>query len=343
MNEILMIPAESPVLFPVLGWGINVIRSIQTLKSPGLTAFMKIISALGTEYVYIVVGLLIFWCINEKTGFFLGLLVIVSGWINTFLKIIVDLPRPFEFEPALGLAFEPSRSFPSGHAQNSMTFWAAIAIILAFRYTGGKKYRPLVFGSCGLIIFLIGFSRIYLGVHFPTDVIGGWLIALAITAIFFFLEKRVSGVLVKIGTRGQLITAAAAALLMNFLCLQDTSLAGLLLGFCGGYSIMIRYFPFKAASPAAGKISRPLTLGLRLLIGIAGAAVIYIGFKMVFPGSGSIFEGVSFLDPLEELFRFIRYGLLGFWASAAAPRIFSNFGLAPDPKPSDPVSPANGE
>ena len=69
-------------------------------------------------------------------------------------------------------------------------------------------------------------------------------------------------------------------------------------------------------------------LGLRFMLGIAGAAVIYIGFKFILPGKDSFFSDATFLEPFYEIGRFIRYCLLGLWASAGAPKCFLNLGLA---------------
>ena len=328
MNEVIMTQAE-PVVIPALyGWGIDVIRFIQSFQSPLLTSLMKFISSIGNEAFYIIIIMLIFWCWNEKKGFLLGLLLCISAWINSFLKVIFDHPRPYEFDPAVGLAFEPTRGFPSGHAQNSMTFWIALAFILSFSLVKRKNLRPLIWGFSSLIILLIGLSRLYLGVHFPTDVFFGWLVSLIILAAFYFLEKPASLFFARNGKRPQRICAAAAALLMNMLLPQDTSLAGLLLGFCLGYSLMLYSFPFSAQGVVNGKTPGLKIFALRAGLGLIGTLVIFIGLRLLIPGENSILSSIDFFEPYYELGRFIRYGLLGFWASAGAIRVFQNTGLA---------------
>jgi membrane-associated phospholipid phosphatase len=337
MNEtiILLNQADSlPFLSAIYAWGIDLIRIIQGIQSPGLTAFMNIITSLGTEYVYIVIVVLIFWCRDEKKGFSLGLLIIVTAWINAVLKVLFNQPRPysdemiaFNLEPVLALAFEPTRAFPSGHAQMSMTFWIAIASWLSFQLAEGrKKIRPIIWSAAILIILLIGFSRLYLGVHFPTDILGGWIMALIVLGLFSILEKRVVPRLSKARTRPQLILAAAAALIMNIIHPEDTSLSAMVLGFSAGYSLMIKKFPFSAQGSSEKSYGLPV-LGLRFLLGIVGAAIIYFGLRFIIPGKDSLFN-ITALEPFYELGRFIRYGLLGFWASYGAPRLFLKFGLA---------------
>ena len=293
---------------------------------------MKLITSMGAEYFYIVLVLLVFWCVDEKKGLRLGLLIIVSAWVNLTLKTLFNQPRPFNFDPSLGLAFEPSPGLPSGHAQMSLCFWIALAYDLG----KNKKIRPIVWPVSIFFILLIGFTRLYLGVHFPTDIFGGWIIAAIILAVFYFVEKPAAGFFGGRGMRLQIIAAAAAALIMNALHPADTSLSALLLGFCAGYSIMKNKFPFFARENTAqnlgsgteNKKPRFLQLAVRFVIGLIGAAVIYLGLRFILPGRDSIFKDIPWLVSLHELGRFIRYGLLGFWASAGAPRIFKQIGLA---------------
>jgi hypothetical protein len=86
-------------------------------------------------------------------------------------------------------------------------------------------------------------------------------------------------------------------------------------------------FPF-ATRCLAAKGKRFPTLCLRFALGIAVAAIIYFGLRFVIPGKDSLFKGITFFEPFYELGRFIRYGLLGFWASAGAPWLFLKLGLA---------------
>ena len=312
--------------------GINVIRIIQSVQSPALTFFMRSVSALGTEYFYIFAGLFIFWCLSAKKGFRLGLLIIVSGWINGFLKILFNQPRPYEFYPELGLAFEPTRGFPSGHAQMSMSFIIAIAFYLSINKTC-KKFRPLIWIAAVFAVLLMGLSRLYLGVHFPTDLFGGWITAAIILVSFYFLEKPAAAFFIEKGKRFQLIFTAAAALVMNGLHPADIGLSALFLGFCAGYSILINNFPFALANNGTGKHFCLLLRMLRFIPGTIGAAAIFFGLRLILPGEDSVFHDIQFLEPYYDLGRFLRYGLFGLWASGGAPRVFMNLGLAPNETP----------
>ena len=314
-------------------WGIEVIRVIQRIENPALTAILKIITALGTEAFYIPVILFIFWWIDENRGLRIGILIIASAWINSLIKDLWKQPRPFNFDPSLGLAFEPTYGAPSGHAQMSLTFWISLAAWLSSEW---KKKNPvhkryLIWSGAIFIVLLIGFTRLYLGVHFPTDLFSGWIIAGIILAVYFIPGPRLGKLFASAGVRSINICAAVIALAMNGIYPKDRSLPALFLGFCIGYTIMKKHFPFSARGEINGKKPGVRTMILRCLAGYAGLAICYMGLRLLFPGEGSLFAGIPIwgkASPFYEIGRFIRYGLVGLWASAGAPWVFQRMGLA---------------
>jgi membrane-associated phospholipid phosphatase len=317
---------ELPPIFALYRWGIDLIQEIQGIQSPGLTAFVKAFTALGTELLYVPALLLLFWCVDEKKGARLGFIIILSTFVNGFFKELLKQPRPFALEPSVGLAFEASYGIPSGHAQLSLCFALPLAIWLGgsalARRRGGKAAIRL---GAALFILGIAFTRLYLGVHFPTDILAGWLLGGLFLGLWFVLEPRATPLLEAGGLRPTLIAAAALAIAMNALYPLDRSLGGLFLGFGGGYALMRQRFPFKAGSGAL-----PARL-LRYVLGLAGGALIYQGLKLVLPGGDSLFSALPFwgvASPYYELGRFVRHGLLGLWVSALAPRLFLGLGLA---------------
>ena len=341
-------PAESPYmiqgfLLEMYRWGIDIIKAIQVMENPVLTAIMKFITAFGTEAFYIPVVLLVLWWVNEKQGIRLGILIVVSAWINGLMKELLGQPRPYNLDPSVGRAFEPSYGAPSGHAQMSLCFWIFIAIWLSralkeksAMLQAGEKERSdsrsiLIWSATVLLILLIGFTRLYLGVHFPTDLFAGWILGGIILVLWFIpgliLEKRI----VSMGGRIQNILAAIIALVMNGLYPKDRSLPALFLGVCLGYTLMKSRFPFSPREEVNGKKPGIHILILRCLAGFIGVAIIYLGLKLIFPGEGSLFSRIPAWgqdSPFYELGRFVRYGLIGIWASAGAPYLFQRLNLA---------------
>jgi membrane-associated phospholipid phosphatase len=310
----------------ILLWGIEVIKVIQRLKSSALTAVIRFITELGTDKFYLPAILFIFWWIDEKKGFRLGILMLLSAWINTFLKSAFKQPRPFYFDPSLGLAYEGTYGAPSGHALYSLTFWVPMAAWLA----GGKpgRKRIVIWAAAIFFVLLIGFTRLYLGVHFPTDLLAGWGMGFIILLLMYFLSpvfiKHLTG-----QTRSQNIIAALAALIMISVYPGDRSLPAVFLGFCLGYNIMTKNFPFSPQSEIKEK--KIFVMLLRCLTGFAGLVAVYFVLRLLFPGDVSLFSHLPFwgqTSPFYELGRFIRYGMVGLWASAGAPMIFQRLGLS---------------
>jgi membrane-associated phospholipid phosphatase len=286
-----------------LNWGLGVVRGVQTIMSPALTAVMKGLSFLGTEWFFLLALPLIYWCVNRRRGVRLSLLFLASSFFNLWLKDLFAQPRPYELDPKVGLAKESSYGLPSGHAQGSVVFWGAAA--------------PLFRRPWGLVLAIffplaVSFSRVYLGVHFPTDIFGGWLLGLLFLAFDYFLGDRIERLLGQTHPRLKVAGAAIIALAMNALDMRDTSLSGVFFGAAAGFAFVPTLAPFKNEGSLAQK-------ALRFLVGLAGAGLIYLGLKAAFPAQGS---------DLYALFRFLRYAILGAWVSFGAPWVFLKLGLA---------------
>lgn len=291
-------------------WGLDLIRVIQNIESPALTVIMKIITSLGAEFAYLALLPLIFWCINEKRGIRLGTAVLLSAWLNSAVKNVLKQPRPYQLDPSVGRAVENSYGIPSGHAQGSLTFWGIV---------GGWIRQPAGLILAIVLPLLIGFSRLYLGVHFPTDVLAGWFLALIVLGVYYFGTPSIETLFKSLNIRFRILIVALIAYVMNGLNPQDISMGGAFFGMAVGYIIMTEWFAFSARRNAQGKQPSFLELVLRYLIGMVGAVLIYVGLKALFPGENS---------PWYALGRFTRYALLGAWVSAGAPWVFLQLKLA---------------
>jgi membrane-associated phospholipid phosphatase len=293
----------------MLAWGIDVIQAIQTIASPGLTAVMRILTLAGSEYFYLLFLPILFWCIDERFGMRFGLVFLFSSFVNSWLKVAFGQPRPYDLEPSLGLSHESSHGLPSGHAQGSSTFWGLLA--------------PRIRKPWGLILaivlpLVISFTRLYLGVHFPTDVFLGLALGWGLAILSAVFGDRIVALVSAWNPRLKIIVAAVMALGMNALNMEDTSMPGAFFGTALGIVFMSSRLGFDASS---GSLTKKV---IRFLVGLLVLAVIYLGGKLVFPGTG---------EALYALFRFIRYGLMGLWISFGAPWLFLRMKLAaPRPK-----------
>jgi membrane-associated phospholipid phosphatase len=119
-------------------------------------------------------ALWLFWRGSKRLAIYLVATSITGGIVDTIVKLAVGRPRPVLDEP-LAEAF--GKSFPSGHSMSSMVCYGAL--LLAFLPIIPRRGRPLAFAVTGLLIFSIGISRLGLGVHFLSDVLGGFVLGAA--------------------------------------------------------------------------------------------------------------------------------------------------------------------
>jgi membrane-associated phospholipid phosphatase len=288
-------------------WGLDFIRTVQLIHGPVLDALFKAITALGEEMFFMILVPTIFWCVDFAAGARLAFVFLLSPYVNSVLKDVFAHPRPFDLDPTVQRHFTGAEGYglPSGHAQNAVVLWGTIAV--CFR----KAWLWVV---AVLLIFLIGFSRIYLGVHFPTDVLGGWAIGAVLLGIYVAVGSRIEAWLKRLELRWQLVLAVVVplALLLLHPTASAATPAAVLMGMGVGIALMHRIAPFSAAGSA-------WQCFLRFLVGIVGVAIVYVGLRFVFPGEG---------EPLYFVLRVVRYALVGLWAGLGAPWLFLQLRLA---------------
>ena len=160
---------------------------ILNLRSEPVTAIMKLITNLSSAYVLIAItiGILLF-VKNKKVGLCVASNLVITTLLNQLLKYIIQRPRPDGYR----LIAESGYSFPSGHSMVSMAFYGLI-IYLIWKMVKNKKIKYISCGILGLLIPMIGFSRIYLGVHYASDVIGGFAISIVYLLLFTNIAKSV--------------------------------------------------------------------------------------------------------------------------------------------------------
>lgn len=161
---------------------------VYSMRSDKLTVFWRFITHSGDRYVVIILGiiLLLIKSLREKYGVKFALAALSSTALYQITKYIFQRPRP---DLALRLIEQGGYSFPSGHSMNCLVSYG-ILIYLLLRYCENRRLAKLLSFGLGLLTILIGFSRVYVGVHYPTDIIGGWSLGIAVlVAMIYAFEK----------------------------------------------------------------------------------------------------------------------------------------------------------
>jgi undecaprenyl-diphosphatase len=158
---------------------IEMLHAIAEIRNPIFDAFFSLITRLGEEIFFLAVAIFFFWCVNKRQGYFILITGLFGTVVNQGAKLLFRIPRPWVYDPTIevvGNAKEAATgySFPSGHTQNATGTLGAIA---AYKPT----WKRVVL--CVTLILLVGFSRMYLGVHTLLDVGVSLILATALILI----------------------------------------------------------------------------------------------------------------------------------------------------------------
>lgn len=164
-------------------FGYNIIS--EHLISENVTPIAKGITQLGgAVFLIILATVLLITIRNKKIGLLIWINLGISTLLNQILKHIVQRPRPTEFR----IIDETGYSFPSGHSMVSAAFYGFL-IYLIYKNVKNKYLKSVLITILSLLIVLIGTSRIYLGVHYTSDVLAGFLISISYLIIFTTVTK----------------------------------------------------------------------------------------------------------------------------------------------------------
>ena len=164
----------------------QVFSLIQHIHNHNLTIFFKAITYLGSAIVLGSIVLVVFIFAHHKfIGISMGMNLFLVSMLNLLLKNIFLIPRP----DMITLIEEHGFSYPSGHAMVSLAFYGFV-IYLISKKVKLSVCKNIIIGILVLLIILVGFSRIYLGVHHFSDIIGGYIISLAYLLIYIKLDKK---------------------------------------------------------------------------------------------------------------------------------------------------------
>ena len=289
----------------ILDWGVRVILWLQQF-SPALDLPFKAFTFLGEEEFFMLLLPLLYWSLERRTAMRLAFLYLFSAWVNAVAKVLGGQPRPFQYAPRVpALVDATGEGFPSGHTQSATVVWGYLAS--QFRMTW-------VWVLAGALLVLIPLSRIYLGVHFPTDVLGGYAIGALLLWLYLRFEPRAEAWL---GSKGMFWQMALVVVVVGILALlspansQDTtSAAGVLMGMGVGFVLEGKWVRFDSGGDWIRRL-------LRFACGGVVVFALRFGLKAAFAA----------LQP-ETVFRFVRYALMGLWVSLGAPWAFVKLRLS---------------
>ncbi|WP_344889852.1 phosphatase PAP2 family protein [Nonomuraea antimicrobica] len=286
---------------------------------------MELVSVLGTDTFFLLCLPVLYWCVNPALGLRLGLTVLLAAGTNAIGKLAAHQPRPYWIEPGIRpLSVEGAFGLPSGHAQIGTAAFGRLAAVVA---------RPWAWWTAGALVALVCLSRVYLGVHFISDVVVGVLLGLVVLALVSRFERPATRwwrrrplwaqLAMSVALSGALIGAAALAnvpyagwtppLSWRFAGAIDpqrldtvVTLAGVLLGMLAGASVMDRLGWFDAGGPLGQRAAR-------WALGTAVAALIWYAEREVLPQT--------------EAATFVAYAVLALWVQVGAPVLFIRLGL----------------
>lgn len=302
-----------------------------------LTVPFQALSFLATEEFIIMMIPLVYWCVDSLMGLRMAFMLVLNGAFNSFFKMLFHSPRPFWFDSRVkALSQETSFGLPSGHSQNAASLWGMMAA------TAKKKWLTI---TVIIVVFLIGISRIYLGMHFTRDVLSGWLLGVLFICFYLLLEKPVakwiapkrlgvqvfyaflfSILLVALGFAAKLATASwqmpaewietaqltGGAIPDPFNIEGNITIAGVAFGFISGYAWLVKKYGLPKVE---GSFSKRF---FRYIVGLIGLLICYLGLKLVFP-ENPVWLGL--------ILRYARYTIIGLWVSAIAPMVFKKLKL----------------
>lgn len=191
LTSILIVAFVIVMLFVILGKTVGFDNFVYEMipKNDVLTSFMKVVTLIGEDITIIVVALVAFLSIKEKRrAIFAPLSALSVSIMNLGLKSIIRRPRPIW----IALIKESGFSFPSGHSITAIVFYGFI-IHLIHQTDLSHKCKTVITISLAVAVFLVGLSRIYLGVHYATDVLGGFLLGGAYLTVFSYLYDKSCG------------------------------------------------------------------------------------------------------------------------------------------------------
>lgn len=274
----------------------NINICLQSLGNPFVDNLFLAITTFGSQPVTVFLASLIFWCFSKKAGIRAMYVVIFSAFIAILAKNLFNMPRPPEY---LHKIEENEFGFPSGHSQVSSSFWGYLVARI--------KSKLLLLTGIALI-FSISLSRVYLGVHYLGDVLGGIMLGLLAALLFFKIEPSITNKLGKMGGVSRYFFAVLLPLILAIIAYtqrglvkEQVEIALVMAGVGVGYLLEEEHVIFEDSQNNRQRIKRAL-------IGVAVLGIVYLISAM--------------LLSIDSNFEFFKFAALGFSSTFLVPWAF---------------------
>lgn len=270
---------------------IPLIQQIQAIRSPWLDNVMMFLNNFDSAGFFILLIISVWYMYDQKLGIRLFYLFLLSVFVNLNIKELLAQPRPFHFNPEVSLLSVTLYGFPSGAAQ---------AFFVTFGFLAYSIRKWWVTLACISMILLISFSRVYLGVHFPTDILGGWFLGAILLIGYIWLLPSIESLLSRQSKTSLVLMSVGATLVLSLLSLDVTILRRVVSGL--GVSLGLIATPL--LPPPKSWFQRIS----RTLIALAGAYLFQILPSLISNHSVPFSVACSFVS--------------GFWVSFVVPIFF---------------------
>ncbi|MBU1145418.1 MAG: phosphatase PAP2 family protein [Firmicutes bacterium] len=308
---------------------LEIIRWLQSFRNDFLDYFFQFWTMFGEELFIIAILGFMYWCYDKKIGETIGITVFVSLVFNSVLKVIVSRPRPFlvdstieNIRPKTSLGY----SFPSGHTQGAATTFGSLGIWIK------KRWLTI---TVSLIILLVAISRMYLGVHYLSDVIVGAIFGIGISFGFYFYFKKhedhkkiyniifISSVVIFLFSYLYFLFTAESSLDLYTNVEGVSKMMGAIIGFIFGLK-----FEAKKTMFSNHKILKKNVI--RFVGGVIVVMAIRLALKAVFSfiiNPEDLVQDQYIQSSIALLFDFIRYFAMVFVGIGAYPILFKKFNI----------------
>ncbi len=271
---------------------------VQQFSSPFLDSLFRLITFLGDEEYYIMAIPLLYWLFNKHFAFRFSMFFLLSAYLNSSLKYNFVTERP---PMELHKIEQDGYSFPSGHAQGNTAFWGYLAVQL---------HKPWGYVVAAILFSLVAFSRVFLGVHFPIDILFGIGIGILLLATYELVLRNAK---LSLSNRSWMFLGVATVvfLFMNHSKGDGPLTMGFALGALLGYIVEQAYVGFTEQARLWQQL-------VKAVLGIAGLFFLRVALKTLF------FEmlGIPEEGILGAIFTFFRYFFIGLWITLLAPWLF---------------------